>query len=143
MVTGLTPESSAAGEVRRQEVPGLAVIWWWHGSTSFVRHEVRCELADVRRPDGTRIAARGAIHYEVCVGEDGSLPRRQWRRSGVADAEELVGRIRGSGADKVAANRLLRSLGCFATEHTSRAHCNCSECDAVNARGQCGETSGI
>jgi hypothetical protein len=129
--------------VRHREIPGVVAIWEWRGTTSFVQHEVRCLLSRVVKGTGEVLASRGAVFYEIWAGDLPSLPAREWDVQGTEQAADLVRRMRLHEADKLAANRFLRSEGYDATEHADRSDCNCMDCapdTAVPASRRSGRT---
>ncbi len=109
--------------VRRLDVPGVATVWTWPGATDFVQHEVRTDLLHL-----------GITYHTIWAGDTPSPPR-QTEALSQEEAESLVTRMRASEADKLAANRFLRSAGFMATEHTAgRTDCNCMDCAPADTR---------
>lgn len=106
-----------SGVLRVQELPGQ-VIWSWNGSTGFVQHEVRCNLARL-----------GATYRELRAGDEYLMLPQDTGTLGREEAAELVRAMRESGADCLVANRALVAAGYQATEHAERPDCNCMECD--------------
>jgi hypothetical protein len=123
----MTITADIGADVRRQDIPGQCVIWSWAGSTPFVRHEIRLLLCHVRNSWGGVLASKGTVCHTITAGEDISDDRRNDER-GEPAALDLIARMRFHEADKLAANRFLRSRGYLATEHCARPDCNCCEC---------------
>jgi hypothetical protein len=117
--------------VRRQHIPGQAAIWTWEGSTPWIRHEVRVELAPVCQPGtGQVLAAAGSVFHTVWAGDQPSRDALVVNAQGEAEAARLVERMRRHQADRMAANRFLVSLGYDPTEHAGRrSDCNCAVCN--------------
>jgi Bifunctional DNA primase/polymerase, N-terminal/SNF2-related domain len=119
--------------VRVQEIADSAVCWVWHGTTDFVTHEIRTELP------------HGATWWIIWADEEASRPGLVFSHAKREEAERNMERLRASEADKLAANRFLRSLGYTATEHAAtRNDCNCNDCQpppaspAANAQASTG-----
>jgi hypothetical protein len=111
------PTGPGQAIVRRQEIPGSGIVWTWHGTTGFVTHELRTELPD------------GATWWTIWAGDIPGRPGLVFSHAKSDEAEAQVESLRATEADKLAANRFLRSLGYTATEHApTRADCNCDDC---------------
>lgn len=115
--------------VRVQVIPGNAVIWTWPGTTPWLRHELRMELAAVENRSGQRLASAGDLFYTIWAGSDPSQSGLVLTASGEGQALRWIAQMRRRQADRMAANRWLAALGADRTEHAARREdCNCGDC---------------